>query len=159
MSFSGCKKESTSNYDFTQLTYTDLNGSINGSTDTTDWGYDANWTEAETKLLSFKDTVKTNDTAIGYIHISPAFPNPSTGIFLIGSDVERACKMKAVFVNERFQILHYLSRKYTGGPIINVYDFTANTAFHKGNYYRMYYGFYNAKDSLYYKGHGDLRIE
>lgn len=159
ISFYSCKKESHAGYNFTQISATDANGNSNGSTDSTDWGYDANWSSAEIKLLSFKDTLKTTDTATGYIQLSPLFPNPGNGVFLMGVDVEKACKMKAVFVNEKFQILHYLSRPFTGGFILTAYDFTSLTSFHKGNYYRMYYGFYNATDSLYYKGHGDIRLE
>lgn len=154
-----CKKESHAGYNFTEITVTDTNGNSTGSTDSTDWGYDSKWSSAEIKLLSFKDTLKTTDTATGYIRLSPLFPNPGNGVFLMGVDVEKACKMKAVFVNEQFQILHYLSRSFTGGPILTVHDLTINTAFRKGNYYRMYYGFYNSADSLYYKGHGDIRIE
>jgi hypothetical protein len=157
--FYSCKKESHAGYNFTEITATDANGTSTGTTDTTDWGYDTNWSTAETKLLSFKDTVKANDTATGYVQLSPVFPNPSTGIILMGVDVEKACKMKAVLVNKQFQILHYLSRPFTGGPILTAYDFTSLTAFRRGNYYRMYYGFYNANDSLYYKGHGDILIE
>jgi hypothetical protein len=154
-----CKKDASFYYDFTQYTSTDATGNLIGQTDSTDWGYDNTWTSAESKLLSFKDTLVINDTATGYIHLSSAFPNPSGGTFFIGVDTERECKMKAVFVNEQFQILHYLSRKFTGGPILTVHDFSGYTSFHKGKNYRMYYGFYNSKDSLYYKGHGDLRIE
>lgn len=159
LSVASCKKESSQSYNFTQITETDASANSIGYVDSSDWGYDANWSAAETKLLSFKDTLKSSDTTIGYIHISPAFPNPSAGTFFIGADTEKGCKMKAVFVNEQFQILHYLSRNFTGGPIITVYNLAAITAFRKGHYYRMYYGFYNAMDSLYYKGHGDLRIE
>lgn len=157
--FAACRKESTAGYNFTVITYTDSTGAVNGTVDSTDWGFDSQWTAAEIKLLSFKDTLITIDTSIGYVKLSAAFPNPCKGKFIIGVDVEKACKMKAVFVNERFEILHYTSRIFTGGPILTAYDFSGNPAFHRSNFYRMYYGYFDSRDSLYYKGHGDLQIE
>ncbi|MCW5907378.1 MAG: hypothetical protein KIS94_05940 [Chitinophagales bacterium] len=157
-SVASCKKEKAVLYDFSKYTATDISGTI-VSIDSTDWAYDATWTTAELKLLTFKDTIKVSDSTYGYVQLSPATPNPTSGVFIIGSDTEKECKMKAVFVNEQLNILHYLSKKFTGGPILTAYDLSVHTAFRKGNCYRMYYGFFNAKDSLFYKGHGDIRIE
>lgn len=159
VSIASCKKEKAVVYDFSKYTATDINGNIIGTADTTDWTYDATWAAAELKLLTFKDTIKVSDTTCGYVQLSPAMPNPTAGLFIIGTDTEKECKMKAVFVNEQLNILLYLSKKFTGGPIVTAYDLTVHSAFRKGNFYRMYYGFFNGKDSLFYKGHGDIRIE
>ena len=39
------------------------------------------------------------------------------------------------------------------------FDFRSISTFRSGNNYRMYYGFYNANDSLYFAGHGDFKIQ
>ncbi len=157
--FYSCKKNNEIIYDFTQYTETDSTGSIIGGNDTTDWGYDGSWSSGELSLLSFKDSLVAGDSTTGTVEISPAFPNPGHGIVLIGVNTEKSCKMKAVVVDEDFHILYLDNRLFTGGPILTVHYLGTSTAFHSGHYYRMYYGFYNSKDSLYYKGHGDLLIE
>lgn len=155
---SSCQKGSVIEYDFTQITFTDSSGTV-VEADTTDWGYDNSWTGGEYKLVSFEDSLKSTDSMPGYVQLSPPFPNPGNGFLLMGVDVERACKMKMVVVDKNFQILYYKSRLFTGGAILTVHDLSNLTALDKGNYYRMYYGFFNSKDSLYYKGHGDLLIQ
>lgn len=155
-----CRKDSANVIDFSEITYTDDTGALMGETDTTDWNFDAAWTTRETALLKFNDTAyNSSDTLTGAVAVSPAFPNPNNGIFIVGVDPERQCKMKYVFVDNEFRVLNYGIRKLNGGPIFHTYDFTALTSFKKGAFYRMYYGFYNSRDSLYYKGHGDIKIE
>ncbi len=157
--FYSCKKNSEIKYDFRQYTETDSTGSIFGTNDTTDWSFDDSWTVGELSLLSFKDSLVAGDSTSGSIVISPAFPNPGNGTVFIGVNTEKACKMKTAVVDEDFHILYLDNRLFTGGPILTVHHLNTSTAFHTGCYYRMYYGFYNSKDSLYYKGHGDLLIE
>ncbi len=159
--FSACKKDSTSLlYDFSKITVTDASCIYISGVDTTDWTYDDSWTDQETGFLKFSDTsVVVTDTATGYIQVDAICPNPNEGLFVMGVNTQRQCKMKLVCVNNEMQVLYYLTRKFTGGSVTTSYDFRSLTAFHKNENYRLYYGFYNSKDSLYYKGHGDFRIE
>lgn len=159
--FYSCKKEisSTSTFDFSNFTVTDSSCLYISNVDSTDWTYDANWTAAETALLNFGDTISTLDSMAGYVQVSAACSNPSAGLFILGTDVQKACTMKITVVNNKLELLHYRAVKLTGGPIIHAFDFRFSGSFHKNENYRMYYGFYTSKDSLYYKGHGDFRIE
>lgn len=158
--FSACQKETVAPIDFSNMTYTDSTCTLYGAKDSTDWGKDSTWATYETSLMTFStDTLPLQDTLIGNIEVSPACPNPSRGIFLVGVYPTQACKMKIVCVNTSYQVLYYSCKFFTGGPIMNAFDFSNTSAFHKNENYRMYYAFYNAHDSLYYKGHGDFRIE
>ena len=157
--FGACKKDNIVPIDFSQYTATDSNCIISGVYDNTDWTYDTTWTATETALMSFNANIATTDSTFGYVHVSPACPNPNNGLFIIGINTEKQCKMKIVCVNTSFETLYYTSKKFTGGPIVTSYDFSALTSFHPNENYRLYYAFYNSLDSIYYKGHGDIRIE
>lgn len=160
LSINACQKDSVNVIDFSEITPTDETGALIGQADTTDWTYDAAWTSRETALMTFNDTaLNSSDSVMGAIAVSPAFPNANDGLFIVGIEPERQCKLKYVFVNSDFNVLNYGIRKLNGGPTFYAFDFRSNTAFDKGANYRMYYGFYNSKDSLYYKGHGDIKIE
>lgn len=153
-----CQKGSVTEYNFTQITFTDSLGN-EAEVDTTDWTYDNSWTGGEIKLVSYIDSLKATDSMPGFIKISPAYPNPTKGTIIMNINFERACKMKAVLVNQNFEILFYQSNLVSSGPGIAYYDLRGLTAIDKNNYYRLYYGIFNSKDSLYYKGHGDLLIQ
>ena len=155
-----CKKDEVFAPDFTTITQTDSSGVVIGSVDSTDWGYDAGWNGTEFNFLAFNDTSANSLNSItGTVMLSPPMPNPSRGLFILGLNPERQVKMKYAFVNSDLKVLQYGARKLNGGVTWMPLDLTTNTAFKKGEYYRMYYGFYNSKDSLYYKGHGDIKIE
>ena len=157
--FVSCKKTFVTPVDFSKITVADSSCIYISDVDTTDWSYDATWTAQETSFLNFADTISITDSLTGYIQLSAPCPNPNHGLFILGMNTEHQCKMKLVCVNTDMHILYYTARKFTGGPIVTVYDFRALTSFHPNKNYRLYYAFYNSKDSLYYKGHGDFRIE
>lgn len=156
---SSCKKEIVEPIDFSKYTATDNNCVPLGVIDSTDWTYDAEWNATENSLMNFSDNITGTDSIAGYVEVSPACPNPSEGIFIVGVNTERACKMKIVCVNTEMEPLFFTTKQLTGGPIVTAYDLRPLSAFHKNMNYRMYYAFYNAADSVYYKGHGDFRIE
>jgi hypothetical protein len=160
LAFTSCKKTTVTPVDFSKITVVDASCVYVGEIDSTDWTYDASWTTQELAFMKFTDTsVVVTDSSTGYVQLSGACSNPNDGLFIIGMNTQRQCKMKLVCVNTDMQILYYNTRKFTGGPIVTSYDFRNNTSFHKNQNYRIYYAFYNATDSLYYKGHGDFRIE
>lgn len=155
-----CKKDAVFAPDFSNITHTDSSGHINGTVDSSDWSYDAGWNGTELNFLAFKDaTTAGNDSLVGSIIVSPPISNPNAGLFILGLNPERQVQMKYAFVNSDLRVLHFGTQKLNGGVTFLTYDLTTNTAVRKGEYYRMYYGFYNSKDSLYYKGHGDIKIE
>jgi hypothetical protein len=145
--------------DFSKITVTDSSCLYISDVDPTDWVSDDSWTSKEAAFLKFTDTLFVTDTSIGYVQISALCPNPNAGAFNLGVNTQYPCKMKLVCVNTEMQVLYYTTNILTGGPVPYNYDFRSQTAFHKNENYRLYYGFYNSRDSLYYKGHGDFRIE
>ncbi len=158
--FISCKKEANTNrYDFSKYTATNASGDTIGEPDTTDWTFDNDWSGRDSLFINFNDTIMLTDSLPGYIELSSAIPNPNDGRFVLGVNTERECKMRAACVNSELEILYYHAFKFTGGPGMLVFDFRGITSFHQRKNYRLYYGFYNASDSLYYKGHGDFRIE
>lgn len=156
-----CKKDPvTKVLDFSRITTTDDQGYILGIADSTDWTFDSIFLAKELALLNFNDTnVKVTDTLTGNVTIQPAYPNPGVGIVALSLNTERECKFKIVCVNDEMQTLYYHMVRLSGGDYTAQYNFTTSTSFHKPANYRIYYGFYNSRDSLYYKGHGDIRLE
>lgn len=154
-----CKKDTVTTLDFSQITVTDSYCLYIDAVDISDWAQDANWTTQESSLLNFLRTISVTDSVAGFVQLSGACPNPSAGKFALGINTEHACVMKLAVVNTEMHVIYYTCKAFTGGPILTAYDFTSLTAFRKNQNYRMYYGFYTAGDSLYYKGHGDFRIE
>lgn len=156
--FFSCKKEpAPKEVSFTNITETDSLGNINGTVDTLSWTADSTWTATEQALLYFTSPGDTiNDTLLGSVSVAPAYPNPSDGVFSLRVSTSQQCFMKVAIVNTAYEILYYNSRIMWGGPFILQYDVSGFTAFHRPGYYRMYYGFYNSYDSLYFKGHGNL---
>jgi len=159
VAFSSCKKDNSTPIDFAKITVTDTSCIYISDVDNTDWTQDAVWTIQEKSFMNFADSIVVTDSTTGYVQPSAPCANPNEGAFTLSMNAEKQCKMKLVCVNTEMEVLYYSSTKLTGGPISNAYDFRSNTAFHKNENYRLYYGFYNSKDSLYYKGHGDFRIE
>lgn len=154
-----CKKDISTAPDFSKITVVDDNCIYVGDVDTTDWTNDVAWTAQETLFMNFADTIVVTDTLTDFVQVSAACSNPNHGLFIVGLSTGKQCKMKLVAVNTDMHVLYYTARKFTGGPIVTAYDFRALTAFHTNANYRLYYAFYNSNDSVYYKGHGDIRIE
>lgn len=158
--FASCKKDPVVIIDFSKYTATDSNCLITGAVDNTDWTDDITWAAQENALLAFSDNIVLVDSIEGYIDISPLCPNPGDGLFTMDILTERECKMKIACVNTEMETLYFIAKKLTGGPPVTTeFDLRALTSFHKNMNYRMYYAFYTADDSVYYKGHGDFRIE
>ena len=157
--FFSCKKESIAVLDFTKYTITD-GACVATETDNSDWTTDTAWTTQESALLAFNDDdIVLVDSVIGNVAISPACPNPSDGFFTLTVTTERECKLKMACVNTEMETLYYHARKLSGGLTSIEFDLRSLTSFHKDDYYRLYYAFYNSTDSLYYRGHGDFRIQ
>jgi hypothetical protein len=156
---SACKKDTVTVIDYSKITLTDAQCNVTAITDSTQWSNDVYWTAFDSSLVKFTDSISFTDSLTGKVEVSPACPNPSQGQFIVGVNTERACKMKVVCLNTSQEVLYFNSQLLTGGPIIIGFDFRSISAFHTGQYYRMYYAFYTAADSMYYRGHGDFKIQ
>jgi hypothetical protein len=153
-----CKKEVVQVVDFTSITPTDNECRITGTFDTTQWNNSVLNRQTDTVLLVFGDNIVITDSICGNITISPPCPNPSNGFFIWNVNPSRQCKLKVVCVNTAYDILYYNAYALNGGPITLGFDFRAQTAFRTDSNYRMFYAFYNSRDSVYYSGHGDIKI-
>ena len=157
--FDSCKKTTVTVVDFSKYTATNNECEIT-SKDSTDWTNDLIWSYADSSLVAFSDTFVFNDTLTGKISITPACPNPSNGLFICNVTPQRQCKMKLVCINTNYDILYFNTYLLNSEPITLGFDFREATAFHKNVNYRMYYAFYSSlRDSMYYRGHGDFRIQ
>src|ERR1041385_3745975 len=116
--FISCKKEQAVIYDFSNFSETDSNCLYTGAVDGSDWGSDAEWTTWEYALMKFSAIGTITDTLTGFVEISPACPNPSEGLFIVGLNTQRQCKMKIACVNPEMETLFYSTKILTGGPII-----------------------------------------
>ncbi|HRG90301.1 MAG TPA: hypothetical protein PLW44_14850 [Chitinophagales bacterium] len=159
LAYSSCKKSDIAPVTFSNITVTDASCLYISNIDTTDWGYDEGWYSYEYNFISFNDSVRITDSLAGYVQVSAICANPNDGRFTWNVNTGRQCMLRMAIVNTDMQIVYYAVKRLPGGPVTYQYDFSANTSFHKNEYYRLYYGFYTSKDSLYYKGHGDIRLE
>lgn len=156
--FNACKKTPVTVIDFSKQTITDDECRVT-STDTSDWINTAEWTRLDSSVILFRDTFNFNDTVVGKIHIAPICPNPSKGLFVWNVSPAEQCRLKVVCVNTKYDLLYLNSYLLQPEPVSLIFDFRGQTAFHPNNDYRFYYAFTNSKDSIYFKGHGDFRIE
>jgi hypothetical protein len=154
-----CKKDYVAPTDFSTITATSSECAENGAHDTTDWTNDVLNYALDTALLTFYDGITTTDTLAGKVTILPPCPNPGNGFFIWNVEATRQCKLKLVCINEKYETLYYNAYRLTGEPMEIAFDFRYNTAFKKGGYYRMFYAFYNSRDSIYYAGHGDFQVQ
>lgn len=151
-----CKKETIHVLDFDSITATDSLCQIIGDTALANWTKDEDWITAENNLLAFKTIVENADTALSKLTVLPACPNPTNGQFSITIKSTKKCKLKWVMVNKKLETLAYQQQIIDSGQHLIPFDFLSSTAFDSATNYRLYYGFYNSKDSLYYKGHGNI---
>ncbi|MDB5282043.1 MAG: hypothetical protein JWO06_1118 [Bacteroidota bacterium] len=156
--FASCKKTTVAVVDFSKYTVTDNECRVS-SIDTTDWNNEVIWSLQDSNLVAFTDTFSFFDTLTGKVSFSPACPNPSNGLFICNITPEQQCKLKVVCVNSKFDLIYFNTYLLYAEPITLGFDFREATAFHKNNNYRMYYAFYTSRDSMYYRGHGDFRIQ
>ncbi len=154
-----CKKPAPALLDFSKLTETNSKCELAGTIDSNAWKNDVLNLKNDTLLLTFSDNIYLSDSIPGTIQISAPCPNPSNGFFFWSVNASRACKLKLVCINDSSDILYYNSYRLQNGPVDIGFNFRSNTSFHKNNNFRMYYAFYTSKDSIFYAGYGNFRIE
>ena len=145
--------------DFSKYTATNADCEKTGTVDSLQWNRDLLNLAQDTAYLNFADAIVVADTLTGNILITPPCPNPSNGLFIWNINTERGCKLKLACINQSSDILYLNAYGLPGGPFTILFDFRQLTAFRKNGNYRMCYGFYNFRDSLYYAGYGDFRIQ
>jgi|GEM_PF-1812092 hypothetical protein len=156
---SSCKKETTPSVDFSTYVATNEECIVTGTPDSTQWTNSVLTRQTDTALLTFIDNIVITDSLTGPITINPPCPNPSNGFFIWNINPTQQCKLRLVCVNTAYDVVYYNAYGLSGGPITLGFDFRSISTFHTDSSYRIYYGFYNANDSLYISGHGDIKIQ
>lgn len=144
--------------DVSRYTMVDENGVVMGDVDPTDWTYDPNWDAATLAIFAPPPAALLAGTDTATIRLFPVLPNPGNGDFLFAYSASRSTLLQLVVTDDRLQVQ---LRSFV--PLAN-----ANTIYNTriglpatvgtGNY-RLHYAFYNAAGTIYYKGHGDIRVQ
>ncbi|HEX8329253.1 MAG TPA: hypothetical protein VF629_17090 [Hymenobacter sp.] len=127
-----------------------------GTQDPTDWTLDNQWNAKEAEL--FKSlALNVNDRPIGTASMSGAYPNPATASVRLSWSTPEAAQHDFVIADQSYQAIigNSSSTPSFGGS--STFNLSQNSAFKRGQVYRVYYIFHNGK-TVYYKGHGDIKI-
>jgi hypothetical protein len=158
MVLQSCHKETVTPVSFSTIDSTDNECRVTGTVDTTQWCNSVLNRASDTLFLTFAANVGITDSVCGRVTMAPSCPNPSNGFFIWNVSCTRQCLLKVVCVSTAFDVLYFNSYVINAEPITLGFDLRAQTAFRNDSSYRMYFGFYNSNDSLYYSGHGDIKI-
>lgn len=154
----GCKKEPEVVYDFSIQTITD--SVCNTITqDLTDWTYDQYWTRTDSLFVLFNDNLPLSDTTTGWVRVEPLCPNPGSKSFTLKIHSTKPAKARFAIVNTDLEMVYYASGIVHGDTVIQKFDLNGYSSILPQQNYRLYYAFFNSKNQMYYKGHGDFRVE
>jgi hypothetical protein len=158
---SNCKSEDTiPQIDFGPnggITVRDNFNRLQGANDHTDWTLDATWNQQEQDL--FKDLgVELNGSVTGTLSSISAYPNPvGAGKTVLQLESPTAVTCSFVVVNASYQEVLPLYTAPAANQMWAVSLDVSGANFQQGNLYRIYYVLRNGS-TLYYKGHGDIKI-
>ncbi|MBD2714491.1 hypothetical protein KBK19_05550 [Microvirga sp. STR05] len=158
LALSACKKKDPT-IDFGPnggIAMRDHNNYPMSTPDPTDWTLDGAWNTQERGL--FQDLgLDLNATATGTVSNLSTYPNPveaGRAIFHFTTPIAVTCSF--VVVDEKYQVVRPLQTSTASSGLSFSLD-VSDSAFQQGKLYRLYYVFRNGS-SLYYKGHGDVKI-
>ncbi len=154
---SGCSKTTPFTIDVSNITSTDAQGNIIGSPDNTDWTMDAEWSETE-KSFFRTDPVDLTGTSVAAIAIQPAYPNPTQSrsvTFQFTASTITYLRIALVDVQLRKQSF-YSFLTVVG---LNAFQIPFEEAKLPANKnYRFYYSFDAPASPMYFRGHGDIKV-
>lgn len=133
-----------------------------GYTDNSDWTLDGSWNKQERQLFE-ELSVNVNAATQGQVSSLGFFPNPlqpgSNGTLLYQT-AQQNMRLHLVFVDKKYKIIDRQDRPVdTGGRYGTELPLPFPSAkFASNTIYRLYYIFYAPDGTLYYKGHGDIKI-
>lgn len=101
--------------------------------------------------------INVNDKPIGTASVGGAYLNPATTSTTFSLSTPDATLCDIVVVDQSYQSIigNNSSTPSLGGSFS--FNLMGSSAFKKGQLFRIYYLFHNGK-TVYYKGHGDIRI-
>lgn len=172
-----CKKNTDNQtnqvvHNFTGIVVTDDIGQHVGTwgKDDGDWDSDTNWSQEESALLNFPDTIDLAGTFVkdtsGWnigpgIHEPPqnivvVFPNPARDQQVLFYKGLGLLKFKVTVVDKYFnRLFSYACKDSIAHIELNLSD---NNKFQNGTIYRLYYSLSATDRPDYYNGHGDILI-
>jgi hypothetical protein len=140
-----------------------------GQDDPTDWTHDATWNATEQDLFSTLGVaLGGSPTQVGTWY-SSAYPNPvvagGTGNFTVlpttgsqSTTVPTTVRAQLVVVDTRYKVLNTFDVPAGKGTTVALSFPTAK--YPASNLYRVYYVVYEpTQKTVYYRGHGDVKIE
>ncbi|WP_022822186.1 hypothetical protein [Hymenobacter norwichensis] len=153
---SSCKKKIDFGPD-EGVTYRDFLNYPQSQNDPSDWTLDGNWNKEEKKLFNSLG-FDVNSTASGSFRNISFFPNPvETEGVLTCQTTASGLSVKLVLVDRKYRVLDTVTDSSTTTSSYS-YRFTFdNSKYKTDEIYRLYYVFYQGS-TLYYKGHGDIKI-
>lgn len=159
IALAACKKEAPSDdrIEISGITTMDANGVSMGAADPDDWTFDANWNARTLALFQAPSASDLTGANAADIHVYPAYPNPGNGTFHWGGTATLATHLQLVFTNDRLEVLQRNSFPVPQGGWQVAFQLPENN-FPSGTY-RLHYAFYDVQGRMYYKGHGDVRVQ
>ena len=153
------------------FSHRDANNMPNGTQDATDWTTDANWSQTEQNLFASLHLSLTGSQADSSDWRIDFFPNScalgAEGRFRM--EYERNVlllptnkRISIAIVDAHYNLLDSFDFAINTGPY--GYEMAFQPRFDTTKYsplalYRMYYVLYEAGQQVYYRGHGDIRLE
>jgi len=154
------------NNGFTMRTSTNL---PTAQTDPTDWTYDASWNTTEQSLFSSLGLALGGSPAQVGSWYSSVYPNPVQagvgGNFTVlattggqSTPVPTTVRVQLVVVDARYKVLD--TNDVPAGQAVTVALSFPTPKYAANNLYRVYYVVYEpTQKTVYYRGHGDVKVE
>ena len=159
LALSACKKKDPT-IDFGPnggISMRDHNNYPQSTPDPTDWTLDGAWNAQERGLFQDLGT-DLNAAAQGTASNISAYPNPvGDGQTTFHFDAPTAVTCSFVVVDSKYQVVVPLQTTATASRSFSFALDVSGSTFQQGKLYRLYYVLRNGS-SLYYKGHGDIKI-
>ncbi len=149
----GCSKDSDEIISIKGITERDNIGNILGNEDITDWSSDTEFPDRIVDFLNFHGALDYSISEVASLEIY-GYPNPfeSNIYFRVSCSKKTVCRF--VIVDESLKIY------FVHGLLLNVGSSAINLSasyFPRNKNLRIYYTFYDSSETIYYKGHGDIR--
>ena len=158
----GCSKsDSNPSIDFGPndgISYRNASNMPSGTQDPTDWTIDGDWNAQEQKLFASLGANLNTSPQGSATYIGGAFPNPATNAVSFSYQIPGTALSKIVLVDNAYQVVATFDGPTTASTSYAIALNLNNGNYKKGQRYRLYYVLYNGT-ALYFKGHGDIRVE
>jgi len=140
------------------ISYRSVSNMSSGTQDPTDWTIDGDWNAQEQNLFASLGVNLNTSPQGSATYIGGAFPNPATSAVNFGYQTPGTALSKIVLVDNTYQVVATFDGPTTASTSYAIMLNLNNGNYKKGQRYRLYYVLYNGT-ALYFKGHGDIRVE